>query len=519
MTIIGKKAGSYSRRWFLGGATGFAAAPALITSAQARPRLVDGVTAGDVTADGAVVWARSDRIARMHVEWATDDKFRNVTRAPYQNVSARTGYTGQVVLENLPSGQDIFYRVRFDAADGVTDGETATGHLRTAGPKRNVRFVFGGDQCGAGWGINPDWGGLRLFKTMRETNPDFLIHLGDRIYSDRPMNEVVRLDDDKIWKNIVTPAKQKVAETLADYHGNYSYNFIDEHYRRFSADIPMMATWDDHEVTGNWWPGLRLSFHRMQRKGYTIRAVDTLARNGTRAFFDFTPMRRKEGYPDQIYRKVSYGPQVDVFLLDPRSYRTPSDENMQSEGDKNVTLLGAAQTRWLKDSLVRSKARWKIIGNPLPIAHAPKKKKKRYDKWANADNGKPLGRERELAGILSHIKQNGVRNVVWLSADVHYCAAHFFDPGRAAFDDFVPFWEFIAGPFHTKPGRVRNLDRTFGPQRFYRSPRSPNRNGPPSEGYQYFGHAEIDAKTGVLTVSFRDLDNAILYSKSIDPDR
>lgn len=519
MTKIVKKSGSYSRRWFLGGATGFAAAPALITPAQARPRLVDGVTAGDVTSDGAVIWARSDRIARMHAEWATDDKFRDITRAPYENVTARTGYTGQITLKDLPPGKDIFYRVRFDTADGITNGETATGHLRTAGPNRDVSFVFGGDQCGAGWGINPEWGGLRLFKTMRATNPDFLIHLGDRIYSDRPMNEIVRLDDDKIWKNIVTPAKQKVAETLADYHGNYSYNFIDEHYRRFSADIPMMATWDDHEVTGNWWPGRQLTFRRMQRKGYTIRSVDTLARNGTRAFFDFTPVRRNQSYPDRIYRKVSYGPLVDVFLLDPRSYRTPSDGNMQSEGDKRVTLLGAAQTEWLKEALVRSKARWKIIGNPLPLAHAPRKKKKRYDKWANADHGEPLGRERELAGILSHIKRNGVRNVVWLAADVHYCAAHFFDPGHAAYDDFMPFWEFVAGPFHTKPGRVRHLDKTFGPQRFYRTPVSPNRNGPPSEGYQYFGHAAIDAKSGVLTVSFRDLANTILYSKSIDPDR
>lgn len=454
----------------------------------------------------------------MHVEWATNSRFDNVQRVPFQQISARTGYTGQVVLKGLPTGQEIFYRVRFDTPDGVVSGESLAGHLRTAGPGRDISFVFGGDQCGAGWGINPEWGGLRLFKTMHDTNPDFLIHLGDRIYADRPMNEVVRLDGGKKWKNIVTPAKQKVAETLAGYHGNYSYNFIDEHYRRFSADVPMMATWDDHEVTNDWWPGRRLSFRRMQRKGYTTRSVDTLAKHGTQAFFDFTPMRRHESDPGRIYRKVSYGPLVDVFLLDARSYRTPSDANLQSGDDEPVTLLGAGQTEWLKESLVRSRAKWKIIGNPLPIAHAPRKKKKRYDKWANADHGLPLGRERELASILSHIKYHRVNNVVWLAADVHYSAAHFFDPGRASFQDFSPFWEFISGPFHTRPGRVRHLDRTFGPQRFYRTPVSRNRNDPPSAGYQYFGHVTIDAKSGVLTVSFRDLANTTLYSKSIDPE-
>jgi alkaline phosphatase D len=477
------------------------------------------VTAGDVTSDSAVVWARSDRIARMHVEWATDKEFRNLSRMPYRDVTARTGYTGQTVLKDLPPGKDIYYRVRFDSGDGLTAGETATGHLRTAAPGRNVSFVFGGDQCGAGWGINPKWGGLRLFKTMRETNPDFLIHLGDRIYADRPLNEIVRLGDDKVWNNIVTPAKQKVAETLAEFHGNYSYNFLDEHYRRFSAEVPMIATWDDHEVTNNWWPGLRLSFQRMQRKGYTTRSVNALAKNGTQAFLDFTPMRRHEADPNRIYRKISYGPLVDVFILDGRSYRTPNDSNALSADEDPVALLGPAQTEWLKESLVRSRAVWKVIGNPLPIAHAPRKKKKRHDKWANSDHGIPLGRERELAGILSHIKRNGVRNVVWLAADVHYSAAHFFDPGRGSFQDFSPFWEFISGPFHTRPGRVRHLDRTFGPQRFFRSPLSPKKNTPPSDGYQYFGHATVDAKSGRMTVSIRDLTNTILYSKSIDPDR
>jgi phosphodiesterase/alkaline phosphatase D-like protein len=33
-----------------------------------------------------------------------------------------------------------------------------------------------------------------------------------------------------------------------------------------------------------------------------------------------------------------------------------------------------------------------------------------------------------------------------LTADVHYTAAHYFDPNKAAFQDFDPFWEFVSGP-------------------------------------------------------------------------
>jgi hypothetical protein len=33
-----------------------------------------------------------------------------------------------------------------------------------------------------------------------------------------------------------------------------------------------------------------------------------------------------------------------------------------------------------------------------------------------------------------------VRNIVFLTADVHYTAAHYCDPDKAAFNDFDPFW-------------------------------------------------------------------------------
>lgn len=506
-----------SRRRFMAGLAGLVAAPAIITPAHARPWMLDGITAGDVTADSAVIWARADRSSRMIVKWSTTDRFLDVNRIAGQLVTGRTGYIGQIPLTRLPPGQEIFYRVQFETPDGLAISPPRTGHVRTPGGGRDVTFVFGGDQCGAGWGINPEWGGLRMFETMRATNPDFLIHLGDRIYADAPMQEVVILEDGSRWRNIVTPAKEKVAETLAEFRGNYSYNFLDEHYRRFSAEVPMMATWDDHEVTNDWWPGRRMSWKKMSRKGYVIKEIDQLARHGRQAFFEYTPMRREAVAQDRIYRKISHGPLIDVFMLDGRSYRSPGNRNRQQEMARDTALLGTEQLEWLKRALAESTALWKIIGNPLPLAHVRKAERPRYDKWANQDHGAPLGRELEIADILSHIRRHAIRNVVWLAADVHYAAAHHFQPDRAAFTDFDPFWEFVAGPFHTRPGRIRYMDKTFGPERLYRSPLSPRATVAPADGYLYFGHARIDAKSGVLTVSLRDLKGQTLYATSLEP--
>ena len=55
-----------------------------------------------------------------------------------------------------------------------------------------------------------------------------------------------------------------------------------------------------------------------------------------------------------------------------------------------------------------------------------------------------------------------MRNVVWLTADVHYCAAHYYDPAKAAFTDFDGFWEFVAGPLNAGTFGPSTLDGTFG---------------------------------------------------------
>ncbi len=504
------------RREFLAGLGGFAAAPSLVKPAHAQIAIADGITAGDVTPTSAVIWSRTSNTSKMIVNWSLDPEFRDAKRVDGPFATVRNGNSAHLVLDGLPSGREIFYRVNFETRDGGHSAP-ASGRLVTPGPGRDLSFVFGGDQCGAGWGINPDWGGLRIFKTMLETKPDFLIHLGDRIYADRIIHDEIRLPDGRRWRNLVTPAKKVVAESLDLFRGNYSYNFLDGHYRKFCAEVPMIATWDDHEVMDNWWPGRRLSWKEMHRKGYGTKSTDALVRWGRQAFFEFTPMRRNAADPDRIYRKIPCGPLADVFMLDGRSYRGPNDRNQGRASSEGSRMLGSAQIEWLKGALQQSKAVWKIIANPQPIAHVAKTPKPRYDQWANADNGAPRGREHEIADLLSFIKKQGIQNTVWLAADVHYSAAFRYDPNRAAFRDFMPFWEFVSGPFHARPGRVRHFDRTFGAEREFRTPVPPISNAPPLDEFLYFGHVKIDAGNGSLRATIRDLNDRTLFSRTLQP--
>ena len=80
---------------------------------------------------------------------------------------------------------------------------------------------------------------------------------------------------------------------------------------------------------------------------------------------------------------------------------------------------------------------------------------------------------------------------------MHYTAAHYYDPNKAAFQDFEPFWEFVSGPDpcrHLRPERPRH---DFRPRSEVRQgPRAGQVNLPPSAGLQFFGHVKIAADTG-----------------------
>jgi len=111
-----------------------------------------------------------------------------------------------------------------------------------------------------------------------------------------------------------------------------------------------------------------------------------------------------------------------------------------------------------------------------------------------------------------------VVNTVWLTADVHYAAAHYYNPDKAQFQDFDPFWEFVSGPLHAGTFGPGQLDNTFGPElKFAKAPPPGQANLPPSAGLQFFGHVAIEGASGRMTVTLRDRADTALWSTTLDP--
>lgn len=510
------------------------AAPAVVSSH--RPGAPLALQLGDPSTDGLVIWARADRPARMIVEVSRDPDFRRAVRRVGPSATETTDLTSRLLLDGVAPGHAYHLRVAFDNPDerrGLGPWLEGRFHLPTQNSHEPIRFQWSGDMCGQGWGINLEFGGAKIYEAMRRRNPDFFIHSGDSIYADGPILASVSTPDGRTWKNIVTEEVSKVAETLKEFRGRHRYNMLDENVLRFSREVPQIWQWDDHEVVNNYNSAKDLSGDTR----YTEKNVNVLAARGQRAFLENAPMRwypngpapswglgerwesRWSNLPDRVYRHIPYGQLLDVFVLDMRRYRGPNTTNLQTSESGDTAFLGTEQIEWLVRNLSRSRATWKVIAADMPIGlhigdGTDAQGRARWEAISNGTDGQALGRELEIARLLTRIKQAGVKNIVWLTADVHYCAAHYYDPAQAAYKNFDPFWEFVSGPLNAGSFGPNALDNTFGPQVvFQKAPPAPNTS--PFAGLQFFGEVNIDAYTKAMTVDLRDIDGVSVFSQTL----
>lgn len=142
-----------------------AGAPALITSDAVRPVAAQGLQLGDPTQGATLLWSRADRASRMIVEWSLDESFRKSRRIIGPYALEETDFTARQDLVGLPAGRDVFVRVQFQGLDNSRAmSEPVLGRFSVPSTRpRDLRFVWGGDTAGQGWGINPSFGGMKIY--------------------------------------------------------------------------------------------------------------------------------------------------------------------------------------------------------------------------------------------------------------------------------------------------------------------------------------------------------------------
>ena len=356
------------RRDFLAG--GLAAAATL-----GRPRRASaaafsfGPASFDVTAASALIWLRTDGLARVHVEYGTRADLGDGVTSVALPARDATDFTVVTTVSGLSPDTEYFYRGVI--GDGGTAGKGAIGRFRTAPvTAREFRFAWSGDMEA---GRQP----FTLLDQATALRPEFFLMLGDTMYADVP--------------------RSAFRPTLAHYRAKHRENRADAALQRLLRTTSVAAIWDDHEVNND--------FDR------TYHAIP----QGRQAFREYWPVRTTA----TLYRRFTWTPAVEVFMLDCRSYRSPK----LAIDDAAKTMLGAGQKAWLEAGLKASTATFKIVCSSIPCLPET-----RVDAWS--------GYATERRALLDFIARERIRNVVILSADIHM-ALDFEEDGVQ---------EFVAGP-------------------------------------------------------------------------
>lgn len=396
------------------------------------------------------------------------------------SVTGETDFAGRVVLRDLRPATPYRVVVRFTDAAGQTGSPEAA--LFTTAPRGRdpvpVRLAWGGDL--AGQGVCRDAReGFPIFAHLLAERPDVFVGLGDMIYADDVCHPI------GYYGNPQVPGEFGPAADLDGFRAHWRYNREDPGLRVLLASTPYVAVWDDHEIVNDAGP------HHDTREAPPYRAGVPLLPLARRAFVEWNPLR-----PEQVlFRRLRWGRHLELFVLDTRSYRDPNGAPDTATVPK--TLLGTAQRRWLEQKLAASNATWKVIVSSVPLAIPTGSLETGRDGWA--DDGSDGGFERELLALLEQLRHAEVRNLVWLTTDVHFAAAFRHTP----FDDAPWFrlYEFASGPLNAGLFPNPRVDATLNPERLlYYAPAEASDVTTFAEARRWFNFGVLDvAADGLLT--------------------
>lgn len=267
------------------------------------------------------------------------------------------------------AGKPLFLRARY---------EYGNYHASQVGDHKSAPLKIAFGSCG-----HEDHP-LPIFDEVLKQTPDLFLFLGDNIYGDtKDMN--------------VLAAKYQL---LADKPS----------FQRLKRQVPIMATWDDHDFGWND-AGRHYPFKQEAKKLF----LD---------FFDEpvnSERRKREGiYTSEIIENGDK--KVQIILLDTRTFRDDLLTNQQKDHpdrryfyhleyvphtSPDSTLLGEAQWNWLGKQLeIAADVRIIASSTQFGIEYNG------YEAWANFPH--------EQKRMLELIKEKQAEGVLFVSGDVHY---------------------------------------------------------------------------------------------------
>lgn len=318
--------------------------------AWAEIHRAQGEMVGEVTATSAILQSRLTAVPRIvegqipgaegvaRFEYAENADFEPAQSTDWLEAKPERDYIVKTVLADLKPATRYHYRLIFgETADQVRIGPTGSFRtLQGAEGTEPVRFVvvtgmhygrFHGLNRGY-LGPNPDLSeGFPALAVMAEMDLDFFVGTGDNVYYDH----------------------DQAAKTLPEMRRKWQEQFAQPRFQELFRNVPTYWEKDDHDhrYDDSDGTGDRLPSHEM----------------GIAVFREQMPVVDPNDPEAKTYRTHRINRDLQIWLVEGRDYRSP---NRMADGPEK-TLWGAEQIAWLKQSLLESDARFKLLISPTPM--------------------------------------------------------------------------------------------------------------------------------------------------------
>ncbi len=377
---------SARRRWITGwaAASGVAASP--LTEAAARSNLAFRPAVFDASDGGALVNVFGVRAIDVHVRWAAltaRDPLVLTERSKVVSLTATTDFSAAIELQNLPAATTIAYAVY--AGDSACSDIQRFRTPPAPSARSNFTLAFSGD-------VEARCRPFRVFDSIAAKAPDCFLHLGDTVYADIPRREF--------------------SPTLEHYRRKHTEIRSDRSLQSFLANTATVAIWDDHEIEND--------------ANGSHPAIDV----ADRVFREYWPVRAASGASASasdrkgLFRQLSFGKDLDLFVLDTRSFRSPQADAQSA----NKTMLGTGQREWFRRAYRASSARYRLIATSVPFHGSSQ------DAWGNYEHERD-----DLIALFRDAFERHQAKTVLLSADYHFAR-------EWPRNERHGIYEFMAGP-------------------------------------------------------------------------
>jgi len=305
--------------------------------------LTHGPLVGAVTTSTARVLVRTDatRKVELRLKKAAAPGLAPIVATEYPSFAE--DFTAEFELTGLDAGQA--YAFSFDV-DGVGTKKGAGSFTTPQATHPPLRLAFG--SCARNWS-------QPIFSAIADLSPDVFLFVGDNHYGN--------------------------TANLGGLRWNYRRTLEVPSRAALVAKTPTLAVWDDHDYVGN-----------------NTDGSSPGKENALRVFQEYwaNPSYGTAATPG-IFSTYHWG-DVELFLLDDRYYRS-------NEGNSKGSVLGDAQTAWLKSALLASTATFKLLVNgSMWSANVG-------ETWADFPGARQA--------LLDYVRDKKIGGVVLLAGDVH----------------------------------------------------------------------------------------------------